>query len=62
MAIIKLSITGLRNLQPVTLALSPRINIFYGDNGSGKTSILEAIHLLGLARSFRSHKINKVIN
>lgn len=62
MAIIKLSITGLRNLQPVTLALSPRINIFYGDNGSGKTSILEAIHLLGLARSFRSHKINTVIN
>lgn len=62
MAIIKLSVTGLRNLQPVTLPLSPHVNIFYGDNGSGKTSVLEAIHLLGLARSFRSHKINTVIN
>lgn len=62
MAIVKLSVTGLRNLQPVTLSFSPLINIFYGDNGSGKTSVLEAIHLLGLARSFRSHKINTVIN
>lgn len=62
MSLISLNVTGLRNLQPVTLSLSPRVNIFYGDNGSGKTSVLEAIYLLGLARSFRSHKINTVIN
>ncbi len=62
MSVIRLDVTGLRNLEPVTLSLSPRVNIFYGDNGSGKTSVLEAIHLLGLARSFRSHKINTVIN
>lgn len=62
MAVIQLNVTGLRNLKPVTLPLSPRVNIFYGNNGSGKTSVLEAIYLLGLARSFRSHKINTVIN
>lgn len=62
MSVLRLDITGLRNLKPVTLSLSPRVNIFSGNNGSGKTSILEAIYLLSLARSFRSHKINTVIN
>ncbi len=50
----KLSITKLRNISASELQLSPRINLFYGLNGSGKTSLLEAIHLLGLAKSFRS--------
>ncbi|MCF6751898.1 DNA replication/repair protein RecF [Pseudomonas stutzeri] len=61
MSLTRLSVTGVRNLQPVTLAPSPRINILHGDNGSGKTSLLEAIHLLGLARSFRSTRLNPVI-
>jgi len=50
-----------RNLSEVTLELSPTINIFYGDNGSGKTSLLESIALLGLGRSFRSHKTRSLI-
>lgn len=57
----RLSVTGVRNLQPVTLHPSPRINIIYGANGSGKSSLLEAIHLLGLARSFRSTRLQPVI-
>ncbi|HZJ95088.1 MAG TPA: DNA replication/repair protein RecF [Thiopseudomonas sp.] len=61
MAISQLQITGIRNLQPVTLHTSPRINIFYGDNGSGKTSVLEAIHLLAMARSFRSTRLQPMI-
>ena len=46
----------------MTLNPSPRINILHGDNGSGKTSLLEAIHLLGMARSFRSTRLNPVIS
>jgi DNA replication and repair protein RecF len=56
---LRLSVTAVRNLHPVTLP--PRINILYGANGSGKTSVLEAMHLLGLARSFRSTRLNPVI-
>lgn len=61
MSLSRISVTGVRNLQPVTLSPSPRINILYGANGSGKTSLLEAIHLLGLARSFRSARLQPVI-
>lgn len=61
MAISQLQITGIRNLQPVTLQTSPRINILYGDNGSGKTSVLEAIYLLAMARSFRSTRLQPMI-
>jgi len=56
-----LEITGLRNLEQQRLASLAGVNIFYGENGAGKTSILEAIHLLGLARSFRSTQLTPVI-
>lgn len=61
MALTQLQVTGVRNLHPVTLSPSPRINVLFGANGSGKTSLLEAIHLLGLARSFRSTRLHPVI-
>ncbi|WP_462401601.1 DNA replication/repair protein RecF [Pseudomonas sp. Marseille-QA0332] len=61
MSLRRVSVTAVRNLHPVTFNPSPRINILYGANGSGKTSVLEAIHLLGLARSFRSTRLNPVI-
>lgn len=57
----RLAVTGVRNLHPVTLHPSPRINLIYGANGSGKSSLLEAIHILGLARSFRSTRLHPVI-
>lgn len=57
----RLQVSHLRNLNDVSIVLSPDVNLFYGKNGSGKTSLLEAIALLGLGRSFRSHKIRSVI-
>ncbi len=61
MTLKRLTVTAVRNLHPVTIYPSPRINIISGMNGSGKTSLLEAIHILGLARSFRSTKLQPVI-
>ena len=49
----QLQIHNIRNLRQVTLQDLGRVNIFYGSNGSGKTSVLEAVHMLGMARSFR---------
>lgn len=57
-----LKIQGLRNIAIAEFPQLSRFNVFYGANGAGKTTILEAIHLLGLARSFRSAKHKPLIN
>ena len=61
MALRQLNIDGIRNLRDVSLEGLQGINVFYGVNGSGKTSILEAVHLLGMARSFRGNSVKSVI-
>ena len=58
----QLTISDVRNLTSASFHPSSLINVLYGLNGSGKTSVLEAIHLLGLARSFRSTRLRPVIN
>lgn len=62
MIIKRLEVSHVRNLRPFSLEPSPSLNLFYGENGSGKTSVLEAIHLLGLGRSFRTNKSRRLIN
>lgn len=61
MSLLKLEISNLRNITNLSLEPSSAINLIYGANGSGKTSILEAIHLLALGRSFRSKLLSRVI-
>lgn len=51
----RLAITGLRNITEASLEPGPGFNLAFGSNGSGKTSLLEALYLLGMGRSFRSH-------
>jgi len=56
-----LKANNFRNLTEFEINPSASFNVLYGDNGSGKTSCLEAIYYLGLARSFRSHLAPRII-
>jgi DNA replication and repair protein RecF len=62
MSVARLEIGHVRNLQSVSLLPHPRLNVLTGANGSGKTSVLEALHLLGLGRSFRSGRARRLVN
>jgi DNA replication and repair protein RecF len=46
-----LSIIDFKNIGDQRIELSPEINCFVGDNGAGKTNILDAVHYLAMARS-----------
>jgi DNA replication and repair protein RecF len=54
MALTELAADGVRCLKSAELRLSPNLNLVFGANGAGKTSVLEAAFLLGRARSFRT--------
>lgn len=58
----QLDIHQVRNLGEVSFTPSKQCNYIYGPNASGKTSILESIYLLSLARSFRTTHIKHVIS
>lgn len=62
MTLKRLYIQHLRNLDTVDITPAAQVNLIFGENGSGKTSILEAINVLGVGRSFRSHKHKPLIN
>ncbi|MCW8195561.1 DNA replication/repair protein RecF [Proteobacteria bacterium 005FR1] len=62
MPLTRLIVDNLRNLKHVELKPHPRLNVIYGANGSGKTSLLEAVNMLSLGRSFRSHRSKPIIN
>lgn len=61
MSLTRLLIRDFRNIETADLALSPGFNFLVGANGSGKTSVLEAIYTLGHGRAFRSLQIGRVI-
>jgi DNA replication and repair protein RecF len=53
MRVTRLDVAGLRRFGQVSLAPGPGLNLLVGDNGAGKTSVLEALHLMAYGRSFR---------
>ncbi len=61
MSLTLFNINNFRNLSQLELNFDNQCNIFYGKNGSGKTSLLEAIYYLILGRSFRSHLLRRII-
>lgn len=57
----KVHLTKFRNFETVQFFPSPSLTIITGKNGSGKSSLLEALHYLGFGRSFRTSKHQSVI-
>ena len=62
MSLRRLDIAHFRNLDAVRLQPCAGINLIIGDNGAGKTSILEAISVLSTGRSFRATRTPAIIN
>ncbi|MGY0399662.1 MAG: DNA replication/repair protein RecF [Ostreibacterium sp.] len=61
MHISQLHVENFRNLDSQIIPFSPNINLITGENGAGKTSLLEAIYFLGRQRSFRTTKPKELI-
>ena len=62
MQLSQLTIRDFRNLRNVKIDTSPGINLIFGKNASGKTSILESIYYLSHLRSFRTPYLTDIIN
>lgn len=61
MPVESISISRFRNLRPAELHFSPQINLFVGANAAGKTSLLEALFVLARGRSFRTTRLDTLI-
>jgi DNA replication and repair protein RecF len=57
--ILSLSTEGFRNLASSRVELHPRLNLVVGDNGQGKTNLLEALVLVSGRPSFRTHDLSE---
>ncbi len=61
MYIKNLSLKNFRNYDTLDISFSPGKNIIYGDNGQGKTNIIEALYFLQSGRSYRSAREREAI-
>src|SRR3954447_6158407 len=61
MSLAELRIESLRCIEAASLTFAPELNLIAGENGAGKTSILEAIFVLGRGRSFRTRSSERLI-
>lgn len=61
MSVSQFNIHSFRNIQQAQLSLHPSFNLFYGKNGSGKTSLLEALYLLSAGYSFKTRETRPLI-
>jgi DNA replication and repair protein RecF len=57
-----LKLSGVRNLEATVLEPGERFNVFHGDNGQGKTNLLEAVYVLCTLRSFRAQRLADIIH
>ena len=57
-----LSLANYRNYTRLDLELPPHLAVFTGDNGQGKSNLLEALYLLATSRSFRTSSERELVN
>ncbi|MBP3765802.1 MAG: DNA replication/repair protein RecF [Bacilli bacterium] len=56
-----IKIQNFRNYDNLSLEFEKGLNIIYGNNGQGKTNLLESLYVLGMTKSHRSYIDNKLI-
>ena len=61
MIIEELKLHDFRNYGDLTLHPHPGVNLLFGQNGSGKTNLLEAVHYCALGRSHRTSQDKEVV-
>ncbi|WP_437569763.1 DNA replication/repair protein RecF [Sorangium sp. So ce542] len=57
----RLHVREFRNLGRIDVEPAPRLNVIAGNNGQGKTSLLEAIYFAATSRSFRTHRAAELV-
>lgn len=57
----QIEVTNFRNYDHLSLSLHPHMNVIYGENGQGKSNLLESIYVLGQSKSHRSSIDNTLI-
>ncbi|MEO0962468.1 MAG: AAA family ATPase, partial [Pseudomonadota bacterium] len=60
LAVLRLVVTGFRNHARTALALDARCVVLVGENGAGKTNILEAVSFLTPGRGLRGVRLSDV--
>jgi DNA replication and repair protein RecF len=58
----RVQVTDFRCLRSAVLEFDPRFTLISGPNASGKTSLLEAIYILGRGRSFRTRLLEHLVH
>lgn len=61
MEILEINYINFRNLIDGSVKFFPKLNLFFGKNGQGKTSLLEAVYFNATGKSFRTSKVNEMM-
>ena len=56
-----ITLISFRNHNKTTLDFDPDLTVLWGKNGSGKTSVLEAIYNLSIGKSFKTNTKKELI-
>ena len=57
----RINILNYRNIEECELTFSPKVNLFWGNNGMGKTNLLDAIYYLSFCKSHLNTKDSHLI-